>query len=264
MPRSLKPQQVREYVSGETGERIPIMFDRNDLTFFAQYGADFVHDKTAAGIPAKLEALIKLAGVVDWQRCIELHRVYPPSGGASITLWHKTFEWGYRSDGKLMQRSWHRDFGTTGNAHHWSLSYTSLKTPFAPPMYLGGVDFLVYTPELDEGLRQLEEEGLMQVFYLTIGRREPVVGVVGSLQFDVIASRLENEYGAQASVEPTNHSASRWLADPDRAIPPLGGGVTAAVDRNERPVLLFTSKWDLEYFERQHPDVKLLAESPRR
>lgn len=157
MPRSLKPQQVREYVSGETGERIPIMFDRNDLTFFAQYGADFVHDKTAAGIPAKLEALIKLAGVVDWQRCIELHRVYPPSGGASITLWHKTFEWGYRSDGKLMQRSWHRDFGTTGNAHHWSLSYTSLKTPFAPPMYLGGVDFLVYTPELDEGLRQLEE-----------------------------------------------------------------------------------------------------------
>lgn len=118
--------------------------------------------------------------------------------------------------------------------------------------------------QFDDGLRQLEEEGLMQVFYLTIGRREPVVGVVGALQFDVIASRLENEYGAVVTVEPTNHSASRWLADPDATVPPLGGGVSAAVDRRERPVLLFSSKWDLDYFERQHPDVALLAEAPGR
>ena len=44
--------------------------------------------------------------------------------------------------------------------------------------------------QFDEGLRQLEEEGLMQVFYVTAGRREPIVGVVGALQFDVITSRL--------------------------------------------------------------------------
>ncbi len=118
--------------------------------------------------------------------------------------------------------------------------------------------------QFDDGLRQLEEEGLMQVFYLTIGRREPVVGVVGALQFDVIASRLENEYGAVASVESANFSASRWLANPDAPIPSLGSGCTAAVDRRERPVLLFTSKWDLDYFERQYPDVALLTESPGR
>ena len=118
--------------------------------------------------------------------------------------------------------------------------------------------------QFDDGLRQLEEEGLMQVFFATIGRREPIVGVVGALQFDVIASRLENEYGCQVHVDPTNHSASRWLADQDKAVPPLGGGVTAAVDRRERSVLLFSSKWDLEYFERQYPDIVLLAESPGR
>ena len=44
--------------------------------------------------------------------------------------------------------------------------------------------------QFDEGLQQLEEEGLMQVFYVGRGRREPIVGVVGALQFDVITSRL--------------------------------------------------------------------------
>ena len=40
--------------------------------------------------------------------------------------------------------------------------------------------------QFDEGLKQLEEEGLMQVFYTAAGRREPIVGVVGQLQLDVI------------------------------------------------------------------------------
>ena len=48
--------------------------------------------------------------------------------------------------------------------------------------------------QFDDGLRQLEEEGLMQVFYRAGGRREPIVGVVGALQFDVIVSRLRIEY----------------------------------------------------------------------
>ena len=41
------------------------------------------------------------------------------------------------------------------------------------------------------------KKGLMQVFYVTAGRREPIVGVVGALQFDVIASRLRTEYGVE-------------------------------------------------------------------
>ena len=53
--------------------------------------------------------------------------------------------------------------------------------------------------QFDEGLRQLEEEGLMQVFYVTSGRREPIVGVVGALQFDVITSRLRTEYGVEVA-----------------------------------------------------------------
>ena len=116
--------------------------------------------------------------------------------------------------------------------------------------------------QFDEGLRQLEEEGLMQVFYVTAGRREPIVGVVGALQFDVIASRLRTEYGVAAEIDPTPYAAARWLADPAQKIPALGGQTVLAIDRQERRALLFGSEWELQYFQRQHPAVQLLAESP--
>ena len=115
--------------------------------------------------------------------------------------------------------------------------------------------------QFDEGVRQLEEEGLMQVFYVAAGRREPIVGVVGALQYDVIVSRLRTEYGVVVEIEPAGYTAARWLGNgPGRAA--LPGGQVVAVDRHERRVLLFASEWELQYFQRHHPDVVLLDESP--
>jgi peptide chain release factor 3 len=116
--------------------------------------------------------------------------------------------------------------------------------------------------QFDEGLRQLEEEGLMQVFYVTAGRREPIVGVVGALQFEVITSRLRSEYGVAVEIEPAEYSVARWLASSTGPKPSLGGQGVVAVDRQNRRVLLFASAWELQYFERQHPETLLLAESP--
>src|SRR6202158_4082361 len=70
--------------------------------------------------------------------------------------------------------------------------------------------------QVDEGLRQLEEEGLMQLFYVTSATREPIVGVVGALQFDVITSRLGTEYGVEVQIEPAAYTIARWIADPTR------------------------------------------------
>jgi len=100
----------------------------------------------------------------------------------------------------------------------------------------------------------------MQVFYLSAGRREPIIGVVGALQYDVITSRLKSEYGVIADVEPMSYSAARWLGSPGTVRP--SGASVVAVDRHDRPVILFESEWELRYFERHHPDVVLLAESP--
>jgi peptide chain release factor 3 len=119
--------------------------------------------------------------------------------------------------------------------------------------------------QFDDGVRQLEEEGLMQVFRTRHGR-DPVVGVVGALQFDVIQSRLENEYGVASRVEPMNYHAARWLDPPDtnpQALAGLGANVLDVTDRRGRTVLLFPSEWALQYAERENPKVKFLAEVDR-
>ena len=94
-------------------------------------------------------------------------------------------------------------------------------------------------------------------------RREPLAGVVGALQFDVIVGRLRTEYGVEVEVDPAGYAAARWIADADRsAVAAAGGSATRAVDREERLVLLFASEWELQYFQRQHPAITLLTESP--
>jgi peptide chain release factor 3 len=102
----------------------------------------------------------------------------------------------------------------------------------------------------------------MQVFYTSSRRREPIVGVVGALQLEVITSRLRSEYGVDAVIEPATFTAARWLADPSARFT-LGGQGAVAADRLERKAILFSSPWELQYFERQYPDVALLAESPQ-
>jgi len=101
----------------------------------------------------------------------------------------------------------------------------------------------------------------MQVFYVTAGRREPIVGVVGALQFDVIVSRMQTEYNVVASVDPASYTAARWPADPTKALPHPGGKSQIGEDSRGRSMLLFSSQFDLEYFQRQHPTVELLEES---
>ena len=116
--------------------------------------------------------------------------------------------------------------------------------------------------QFDGGLRQLEEEGLMQVFYTVAGRREPIVGVVGALQIDVITSRLRSEYRRRGAHR-TRHVHRRAMAGGSVGEIHLGGQGTVAADRLERKVMLFSSPWELQYFGRQHPNVELLAESPQ-
>ena len=118
--------------------------------------------------------------------------------------------------------------------------------------------------QFDGGVRQLEEEGLMQVFYTSAGRREPIVGVVGALQYDVITSRLRTEYGVEVEIEPAGYSAARWFTNWAGRVPMLGGSSVVAADGQERPVILFASEFELQYFQRNNADAVLLDESPVR
>jgi peptide chain release factor 3 len=113
--------------------------------------------------------------------------------------------------------------------------------------------------QFDEGIRQLEEEGLMQVVFPIYGKREPILGVVGILQFDIVEARMKNEYSVTCQVDKLPHMAARWIQDDTGATLKLPQGALETVDRDERRVLLFQSEWELQYTQRENPSVTLLA-----
>ncbi len=64
--------------------------------------------------------------------------------------------------------------------------------------------------QLHKGLRQLAEEGATQVFY-PLRNNDVILGAVGTLQFDVVATRLKNEYGVDCAYQSVNVTTARWL-----------------------------------------------------
>ena len=62
---------------------------------------------------------------------------------------------------------------------------------------------------------QLGEEGAVQVFKPVLGS-DLILGAVGVLQFEVVASRLLNEYGVDAVFEGTSISSARWISCDDK------------------------------------------------
>ena len=68
--------------------------------------------------------------------------------------------------------------------------------------------------QLHKGLQQLGEEGAVQVFKPMDGG-DLILGAVGVLQFDVVASRLQGEYGVDALFEGCSVNTARWVTCED-------------------------------------------------
>ncbi len=102
--------------------------------------------------------------------------------------------------------------------------------------------------QFDAGLRQLTEEGAAQVFYAEteIGPA-PIVGAVGQLQFDVMAFRLEHEYGASCRFEKITYRYPRWVTGPAAAIEKIanGYGRIRLYDAKGASVILFQDSWSV-------------------
>jgi peptide chain release factor 3 len=64
--------------------------------------------------------------------------------------------------------------------------------------------------QLQKGLAQLSEEGATQ-FFRPLMSNDLILGAVGMLQFDVVAYRLKDEYGVDASFEPVQVATARWV-----------------------------------------------------
>jgi peptide chain release factor 3 len=112
--------------------------------------------------------------------------------------------------------------------------------------------------QFTRGLLQLEKEGSMQVFYnMNAFKREPILGVVGQLQFDVVQARLEVEYNVPTELEHLPHTLVRWVEGSEKAIASLPARAEAilARDTQDRVVVIFKAPYLLKYYSEKYPDV---------
>ena len=101
-----------------------------------------------------------------------------------------------------------------------------------------------------KGTSQIAQEGAIQIFQeLGGGMEEVIVGVVGTLQFDVLEYRLKNEYGVDIRMEGLPYQYIRWIGgeDVDVKALDLSSDTKRVQDMRGRPLLLFTNSWNIQW-----------------
>ncbi|MEX2518133.1 MAG: peptide chain release factor 3 [Paracoccaceae bacterium] len=113
---------------------------------------------------------------------------------------------------------------------------------------------------LDKALTQFAEEGAAKLFKPEIGAGW-IVGVVGSLQFDVLGSRIETEYGLPVRFEPSQYTSARWLRGEEEDIAAFikANRGQMARDHDGDPVFLTRIQWDIDRAEKDFPTVELTS-----
>lgn len=112
-----------------------------------------------------------------------------------------------------------------------------------------------------KGLLQLESEGAVQVlFNMNAFKREPILAVVGQLQFDVVQSRLKVEYNVPTTLERMAHTHLRWIKGPETAIEklPERSEVIIARDVRNNWVALFSTTFFLKYYAEKYPELRFV------
>lgn len=109
-----------------------------------------------------------------------------------------------------------------------------------------------------KGVDQLAQEGAVQVYRTEYN--EVILGAVGQLQFEVFEYRLKNEYNSEVRMDSLDFSVARWLITDDIASvkKTLDSRTKLVFDHKERPLILFSNQFTLDYYMQKHPDVKLV------
>ncbi len=146
-----------------------------------------------------------------------------------------------------------------------ALQFTGL--PFFAPEIIRSVEVAdpLKTKQLRAGLTQLGEEGAIQVFRPIAGT-VLLLGAVGQLQFEVVAHRLEHEYGVKARIMGSNYNVARWVtcAPEDGGEQELKRFMDAnahrvALDAVDAPTVLLDHMATLRAVEANWPKIKFHA-----
>ena len=85
--------------------------------------------------------------------------------------------------------------------------------------------------------------------------------MVGPLQFDVLASRIELEYGLPVRFEATQFTSARWVTGPRQSIDKFvaANKPHIAQDHDGDIVYLTRLQWDIDRVARDYPELTLSA-----
>ncbi|OIJ18479.1 peptide chain release factor 3 [Anaerobacillus alkalidiazotrophicus] len=115
----------------------------------------------------------------------------------------------------------------------------------------------------EKGLRQLTEEGAIQLFqtYQKVVEQQ-IVGVVGVLQFEVLEHRLKAEYKVDIRLERLPFSYARWVSGDKKDLDAfIRTQRNLAKDRDDRLVVLFENDYQMRTAQDKYPNIKFYENS---
>jgi peptide chain release factor 3 len=115
------------------------------------------------------------------------------------------------------------------------------------------------------GVGELAEEGAVQFFRPLLGN-DVILGAVGPLQFDVVAYRLEEEYGVPVRTEPAGVGVARWVEGPADALARLEETSLAHLARDGLGSLVYLAphRIHMDLVVERHPKLRFLASRERK
>jgi peptide chain release factor 3 len=175
------------------------------------------------------------------------------------------------SDREIVETAWPGDVigihnhGTISIGDSFSegevLSFTGIPN-FAPELFRRArLRDPLKLKQLQKGLAQLSEEGATQ-FFRPLMSNDLILGAVGTLQFDVVAYRLKDEYGVDASFEPVQVTTARWIRCSDaRKLEEFRekNAMNLGIDGAGELVYLAPTRVNLQLAQERAPGVTFLA-----
>jgi peptide chain release factor 3 len=120
--------------------------------------------------------------------------------------------------------------------------------------------------QLKKGLEQLSEEGAVQLFFdRQRVERDPILGAVGVLQFEIIEHRLLGEYRVRIGFDRLPYRFARWIepTEPGQVLDyekfELPGRQSCVFDIEGRPLVLFENEWLMRRAEEENSKIRFIA-----
>lgn len=107
----------------------------------------------------------------------------------------------------------------------------------------------------DKGIKQLAEEGAVQILQAQDGFGASIYGAVGKLQFEVIQYRLKDEYQTETEISFLPYQCSSWIIG-DIATYKKPSNSLLVKDKDEKYMGLFVSAWEKAYAIKENPGLE--------